>query len=140
MRRRERCSRHAFDNPVERKLQLVRLVQSDFEHARYDLRSTSKTLRRRIDDGQAVGRNAAGLQHFVNDLRRRRTRAFQYQNGFFRGVSILEHFEQWLHSGKRPGRTGTKSKKRVGAFSVSETPTGILTCQARDYRIARMDL
>jgi hypothetical protein len=114
-------------------------VQSDFERACYDLSGTSKTLRRGIDDGQAIRYNAAGLQHFVDDLRGRRTRAFQYQNGFFRRVSILEHLEQWLHSGKRSGRAGTESKKRIGAFSVSEPPTGILRGQTGDYRIARMD-
>src|SRR5262249_12675087 len=93
MRRREGRGCHAFDDTVEWKLQFVRLVKSDFEHACNDLGAAGKALRWRIEDGQTLRRNAAGLKYFVNDLRRRRARAFHYESSVSCRISILDRLE-----------------------------------------------
>src|SRR5438270_6202816 len=58
MRRRQRRRAEAVDNIGQGKMQRMRLVQRDFEHARGNLHAAGKALRRRIDEGEALGRDA----------------------------------------------------------------------------------
>ncbi len=49
-------------------MQRVRLVQRDLEHARGHLHAAGKALRRRIDEGQAIGCKPALARDVVDDI------------------------------------------------------------------------
>ena len=62
MRRRQRRTGNSVDNIGERKFQLMRFVQRDFEHAGHHLHAAGEAVRRRIDESQPLGRDAAILR------------------------------------------------------------------------------
>src|ERR1700730_5399010 len=75
MRRRKGRGPHAFDDPIEREAEFVRLVQGNFKNAGDDLNATSKALSGGIDESQLLGLEFAVACDSRNDGRRRRTAA-----------------------------------------------------------------
>ena len=74
------------DDAFQRKAELMRLVQRDLESARDDLHAAGKALRRRIDERQLVGREAAVMRDLGDERGRGRTAAFQHKG---RAVAAL---------------------------------------------------
>ena len=70
-RRGQGSGRHAVDDVVQWEMKLMRLVQSDLEAARGDLYRAGEARCRRIDDGEGVGRNLAGLGDMLDQRGRR---------------------------------------------------------------------
>ena len=103
--RRQRRGGDAVDDVVERKVQLVRLVQRDFEAARGDLHRAGQARGRRIDEGEAVGLELAGLGHFLDQGRRRRAVGFEHQHRAIGLVAIIELVEQFFGGADGAGRT-----------------------------------
>src|SRR5262245_50099541 len=90
MRRREWCRAEALDQALQRKFELVRLVQRDLEHAGDHLYAAGEALRRRVDDGQAVRIEPAIARDPRDQRGRRRPAALDHQRGTRSAVAIVE--------------------------------------------------
>ena len=73
-------SRKAVNDMLKREMQLMRLVQRDLETARGDLHITGKARCRRVDEGEALGRQLAGFGHLLDQRFRRRIVGFEHEH------------------------------------------------------------
>ena len=135
----KRRGAHAVDDALERELQLMRLVQRHFQHPRDHLRAPGQALRRRVNHRQSRRRDPAIARHFLHDLGRRRTSAFDDERGDIGFVPIADVFEDRLLLRKRASRARAESKERVLAGAVRQAPTGVLAPKAGDDRLRRAD-
>ena len=135
----KRRGAHAVDDALERKLQLMRLVQRHFQHPRDHLRAARQALRRRVNHGQSRRRDPAIARHLVHDLGRRRTPAFDDERGDIGFVPIADVLENRLLLRKRPSRARAESEESVLAGPVRQAPTRVLAPEARDDRLRRAD-
>ena len=135
MRWAERRGAHPIDDALERKLELMRLMQRHFQHPRNHLRSPGQALRRCINHGQSRRRHPAIARHFVHNFRRRRTPAFDDECGDIGFVPIADVFQNRFLLRQRTSRAGAKSEECVLAGPVRQAPTRILTPEARNHRL-----
>ena len=75
---------------AQREFQLMHFVQGDFEHARNDLHIAGEAARRRINESQTIGRNAAIMRDLIDDFDRRRLVAFEYKRRAISFIFIMQ--------------------------------------------------
>ena len=135
MRRRQRRRGDAVDDMLERELQLMRLVQRHLEHAADHLHAAGEALRRRIDEGELVGRDAAIIGDLGDDGLRRRRAGLEHDGRAIGGILVRQLLEQRLLAGQRAAGAGAEREE----FLVGEAPAGILAGEAGHDRVVAGD-
>ena len=139
MRRRKRRRGHAIDNAEEREFELMRLMQSDLEHARDDLHAACETLCRRKNKRDIFGLHATILCDLFDDFRRRRSARFKNKRRAVRPVPVGQFLKQGLLAGERAAGSRAERKKFLLALAMRKRPARILACKASCYRIGAAD-
>ena len=85
-------------------MELVRLVQRNLEAARGDLHRPGEARRRRIDDGEGIGRDLAGLGDLLHERGRRGAIGLEHEAGAVGVVPIAELVEQLFRGAERARR------------------------------------
>ncbi len=104
MGRRERRGAKALDQAFQRKLELVRLVQGDLEHAGNDLHAAGNALRRSVDERQPIRAKPAVMRDLGDQGGGRRAAAFDDERGRRRAIPVGKLFEQGFAPRQRSGR------------------------------------
>src|SRR5262245_24373772 len=137
--RRQRRRGDAVDDFVERKVQLMRLVQRYLQAPRRDLYRPGEARGWRIDEGEVLRLELAGLRHLLDERRRRGTISFEHEHSAWRLVAIAELVEQLLRRADGAGRTRAEHAVFLAlAVLGREAPSGILRAEASEHRLRRV--
>jgi hypothetical protein len=122
-------------------------VQRHLEHARDDLRGAGEALRRRQDQGELRGREAAVAQQLLDHHRRRDAIDLEHQHaaalGGGDGVAVAQFGEQRFLAGQRARRTRAEREELLAAgvfLAGRKAPAGVLAGQAGQHRLAAAHL